>query len=344
MSDGPGRSVVLVRGPSTGGIRRHVDALADALETRGWVVRVVAVGRGPRAWRMVRRHAAGPDVVHAHGQRAGWWAALAQARWWPGRRPRLVVTIHNVVLDEVAGRRAAIMRWAERALPRGVDAVIATSAEVASAVGAATAVIAPFGPPPTPARRPQDVRRDYGIGPEAPLVVAVGRLHRQKGFDVLLDAVPAIVGRVPGARVLIVGDGPLRSHLGARVLAEGPGGASCLGGPTDDSAGVLAAADVVAVPSLWESGPLVLTEAMILGRPVVVTPVGFAPELVDGVTTGRLVPIGDAAALAAAIGDVLTDPAGARAMGVAGRRRAEEWSDPVAAVDEIIAVYDGVSV
>jgi glycosyltransferase involved in cell wall biosynthesis len=85
---------------------------------------------------------------------------------------------------------------------------------------------------------------------------------------------------------------------------------------------------------------LVLAEAMILGRPVIVTPVGFAPELVDGCTTGLLVPIGDAGALAAAVVEVLADPARARAMGEAGRRRAEEWCDPDGAVGAIVAVYD----
>jgi glycosyltransferase involved in cell wall biosynthesis len=282
------------------------------------------------------------DVVHVHGLRAGWWAAVALRGRKKGERPRLVVTVHNVVLDEVAGRRARFLRRCERALPRQVDAVIATSSAVAHAMGGTSVVVAPFGPPPVPARCPRRVRQEHGIGADSPLVVAVGRLHRQKGFDILLDAVPEIVRRVQAARVLIVGDGPLRAHLSARALAPVFGGAVRLVGPTADSAGVLAAADVVVVPSVWESGPLVLSEAMALGRPVVATPVGFAPELVDGTTTGLLVPIGDAGALATATAQLLEDPARARAIGAAARRRVGEWLDPDAAVAAILTTYDAV--
>jgi glycosyltransferase involved in cell wall biosynthesis len=301
----------------------------------------MAVSCGPSAWRAIADAASHYDVVHAHGQRAGWWAALALRT--RRRRPALVVTIHNVVLDEVVGRRAPILRRMERALAHRVDAVIATSPAVAAAVGGARAVVAPFGPRPVPARCPRRVRDDYGIAPDAPLVVAIGRLHPQKGFDVLLDAVPEISRRVPGARVLIVGEGPLRSHLRARVLAGGPGAPARLGGPTTDSAGVLAAADVVVVPSLWESGPLILTEALALGCPVVVTPVGFAPELVDGDTTGLLVPVGDAAALATAVVGLITDPARAQAMGSAGRDRADDFLDLDAAVAAVLTVYEGMT-
>jgi glycosyltransferase involved in cell wall biosynthesis len=253
-----------------------------------------------------------------------------------------VATIHNVVLDEVAGRRAPILRCMERALPHGVDAVIATSPAVAAAVGGARAVVAPFGPRPVPARCRERVRAEYGIAPDAPLVVAVGRLHPQKGFDVLLDAAPEISRRVRGARVLIVGDGPRRAHLRARVAADGLSAVVGFGASTPDSAGLLAAADVVVVPSLWESGPLILTEALALGRPVVTTPVGFANQLVDGETTGLLVPVSDAAALAEATADLLGDRPRARALGGAGQRRVEEWLDPDAAVDAITVIYDEV--
>jgi glycosyltransferase involved in cell wall biosynthesis len=317
-----------------------VDALAVGLRARGWTVRVEVVSRGPGAAWVIRAAARGCDVVHAHGQRAGWWAALG-LRTRP-RRPPLVVTIHNIVLDEVAGPWASSLRRMERALPHCVDAVIATSPAAAATVGRARAVVAPFGPRPVPARCGERVRAEYGIAPDAPLAVAVGRLHPQKGFDVLLDAVPEISRRVPAARVLIVGDGPLGAHLRARAVADGLGAVVRFGASTTDSAGVLAAADAVVVPSLWESGPLILTEALAIGRPVVTTPVGFALELVDGETTGLLVPVGDAAALAAATADLLGDRQRARAIGCAGQRRVDEWLDPGAAVDAIAAVYDEV--
>src|SRR5437764_9337895 len=113
MAD-PG-SVLLAHGPSTGGIRRHVDALAHGLLARGWDVTTAPLPAGPAAWRRLRHLSGHVDVVHAHGLRTGWWAALVP------RRPPVVVTIHNVVLDDVAGWKAPVLRHLERMLPRRVD-------------------------------------------------------------------------------------------------------------------------------------------------------------------------------------------------------------------------------
>ena len=103
----------------------------------------------------------------------------------------------------------------------------------------------------------------------------------------------------------------------------------------------LAAADVVAVPSLWESGPLVVAEALLLGRPVVSTPVGFVPELIDdGRAGGLLVPIGDAEAMASALTRVLADPEEGRRLGEQGRSRVGEQLDPDRLVDAVVARYE----
>jgi glycosyltransferase involved in cell wall biosynthesis len=330
-------SVLLVRGPSTGGIRRHVAALAAALPACGWTVAILAVPGDPRAVPAVRRAAAGVDVVHAHGLRVGWWASLLP------KRPPLVVTVHNVVLDEVAGWRAPLLRRLERRLPSRADAVIATSAAVAAGLGGrVAAVVAPFGPAPTPLRDPEAVRRAWPVPADAPVVITVGRLHPQKGLDGLLDAVPPLIARVPAVHVVVVGEGPLEAHLRRRIAAEGLSGRVHLVGPTTDAAAALAAADVVAVPSVWESGPLVVTEALERGRPVVATPVGFVPELIVDGETGRLVAPGDAAALAGALADVLEAPARAAAMAAAGQRRVAAWLDRDAAIASIVAVYEQV--
>ena len=96
-------------------------------------------------------------------------------------------------------------------------------------------------------------------------------------------------------------------------------------GPSDNAPDELAVADVVAIPSVWESGPLVLAEALVLGRPVVATPVGLVPGSGPGGESGRIVPVGDARALADGHGsDLLADPAGAAAMAEAGQRAVEQ--------------------
>ena len=276
-------------------------------------------------------------MVHAHGLKVGWWATYAP------HRPPLVLTVHNVVLDEVAGWRAPALRRLERHLARRVDAVIATSPAVAAAVGGdAVVVIRPFGPVPVPARSRAAVRRAWGVADDAPVVAAVGRLHPQKGLDGLLDATAALARQVPGVRVVLVGQGPLEDHLRRRVAADGLGTVVVLAGATDDAAGALAAADVVAVPSIWESGPLVVAEALELGRPVVATPVGFVPELITDGETGRVVLPGDPEALAAAVADLLEDPYRAGALGAAGRCRVAAWQDRDGAVDAVAAAYQRV--
>src|SRR6188768_1324581 len=133
---GDGGRVLLVRGPSTGGIRRHVDALAAELPAAGWAPTVLAAPGDVRTTVAIRRASAGMDVVHAHGLTVGWWASVVP------HRPPLVVTVHNVVLDETAGWRAPLLRRLERRLPSRVDAVIATSPAVADGLGAVAAVVA----------------------------------------------------------------------------------------------------------------------------------------------------------------------------------------------------------
>jgi glycosyltransferase involved in cell wall biosynthesis len=330
-------AVLLVRGPSTGGIRRHVDALAAALPAFGWTATTLGVPGGTAAWPAIRRLARDVDVVHAHGLKVGWWASLVP------HRPPLVLTVHNVVLDDVASWRAPILRPLERRLMTRVDAVIATSPAVAAGLGReVAAVVRPFGPRPGGGHDRAAVRRAWGVPVDAPVVAAVGRLHPQKGLDVLLDAVSALATRVPAVHVVLVGEGPRRAHLRRRIAAEGLGERVHLVGPTPTAAAALAAADVVAVPSVWESGPLVVAEALEMGRPVVATAVGFVPELVTDGETGRLVPVGDAGALARALADLLEAPATAAALGAAGQRRIGGWQDRDAAVATVVAVYERV--
>ncbi len=353
MADGA--PVLQLLGPSTGGIRRHVAHLAQTLRHRGWQVQTagpggvldglapldhvveVPAGVGPgAAWRARRdlaRAVEGTAVVHAHGLKAGWLATSLR------RRPPVVVTVHNLVLTEVAGPAAWPLQRLEALLPRVADATVATSAEVARRFAGAPgadriAVVPPAWPPPRARRPTGEVRAELGLGPGHVLLVTAARLHPQKGLDVLLDAVALLRRRRPGVRCAVVGEGPLEASLRRRVGELGLAEEVVLTGARDDVADLLAAADVVVVPSRWESGPLVLFEALALGRPVVSTPVGAAPGLFadgdgDG-CGGRLVGVDDPAALAEAVAEVLDDPAGAAAMAATGRRRvAAAYGDEV---------------
>ncbi|MBK9178308.1 MAG: glycosyltransferase [Acidimicrobiales bacterium] len=352
--------VLQLLGPSTGGIRRHVVTLTAELRRRGWEVAVagpagvldgvgeldavVDVPAGSsavqalRARRQLAPLLRGADLVHAHGLKAGWVAGSLRSR------PPLVVTVHNLVLDEAAGPAAPVLRVMEGMLPGRADAVIAVSPGIAERFAGSRAagritVVPPVGPGPQPTHTPAETRRALGVDPAAPLVVTVARLHPQKGLDVLLDATAALRERLPLVRLALVGQGPLEQELRDRAVRLGLGGVVVFAGATPNAADQLAAADVVAVPSLWESGPLVVAEALELGRPVVSTPVGFVPELVEDGVSGWLVPIGDAPALAAALQDALTNPSeGARRV-AAARTRAADHLDRGRLVDAVAAVY-----
>jgi glycosyltransferase involved in cell wall biosynthesis len=358
------RRVLQLLGPSTGGIRRHVVELARRLPEHGWAAtiagpagvlgdagrldHVVPVPSAPTpalraARRALRAAAAGADVVHAHGLKAGWLATLS------GLDAPLVVTVHNLVLDEAAGRTARALRVLEGRLPRRAAAVVAVSPGIAERFAGLRGadrvrVVRPVGPPPVPRRPAEKVRADLGVAPDTPLVVAVARLHPQKDLPTLVRAAAWLRQRVPGVRVVVVGEGPDRAPLTDLIAELGLEDTVLLAGPSDDAADELAAADVVAMCSLWESGPLVVAEALALGRPVVATPVGFVPDLIDDGMSGRLVPVGDADALAGALGDALTDdPATAARMVAAGRAAVEEVLGADQLVGDVAHVYDEVT-
>ena len=322
--------VLQLLGPSTGGIRRHVAYLSDQLRAAGWEVGIagpagvlddldhvvpIPDGTDPRgvlrSGRALRPLLPSYDLVHAHGLKPGWIAALGSRRGRVAHTP-VVLSVHNLVLDEVAGRSATTLRRLEGWLPGRVDATIAISGEVArrfagsrGAVG--IHVIPPAGPPPAPTRSRDEVRAALGLGPADDLVVTAARLHPQKGLYVLLDAAELAVEQRPGLRWFVFGDGPLRDPLRAEIARRGLSGVVHLAGTRPDVDDELAAADAVVVTSQWESGPLVVLEALGLGRPVVSTRVGLAPDVIDE-SRGRVVDVGAAPDLADALVAVLRDP------------------------------------
>lgn len=315
--------VLQLLGPSTGGIRRHVRYLTDVLREDGWSIDVagpagvlddlehtvpVPAGVDPRAVlrsrRALREILPEYDLVHAHGLKAGWTASLSRRVGLP-----LVVSVHNLVLDEVAGASAAVLRRLEGMLPARAHRTIAISGEVARrfegvAGSERIVVIPPAGPPPAPRRSAAEVRSELGVGPADDLVVTAARLHPQKDLTLLLDAAAIVAGRRPGLRWFVFGEGPLREELASEVTRRGLADVVHLAGARSSVDDELAAADVVAVTSRWESGPLVVLEALALGRPVVSTRVGLVPDAVHP-PIGRVVPVGDAPAFADALTEAL---------------------------------------
>jgi len=157
--------------------------------------------------------------------------------------------------------------------------------------------------------RPQSrgaVRAALGIEPDARLVVYVGRLVAEKGLRELLAAAALLAAADRHLQLALVGEGPLRGEL-ERWIAANPGTCVRLPGAQApaDVARWMAASDLVTLPSYSEGHPNVLVEALACGRPVVATPVGGIPEVVDA-ASGVLVKPRDVPALVEGLRDALT--------------------------------------
>jgi glycosyltransferase involved in cell wall biosynthesis len=309
----------------------------------------IAVGREDRhAWfvnpgvlRALRRARYGVAVVW------GWWqfaslVAARHARWT--RRPYVVFSETHAPLSRSGPRRWARTRLATSVV-RGASAWLATgtlSTRHLVSLGADEAGVFPFPNAPdvealearARAARPgrDAIRASYGVRPDAPLALFVGRFVEKKGLRPLLAAFPRVAERVPAARLLLVGDGPsaeevrrLAAPLGDRVVFAGFA-------QPDRVHEAYVAADVLVLPSLDEPWGVVVNEAMVCGLPVVVSDaVGAAHDLVRPGATGWVAPAGDETALAGALGDALGDLPRARTMGATARDVARRWDHALAA-------------
>jgi glycosyltransferase involved in cell wall biosynthesis len=376
--DGRGLTVSYVLGTTSGGTGPHVAMLAEGAAGRGAAVTVfgpastrrffhdhgefpAAPGQVPaRSWEFVpveiadrprpvrdaaallrlRRLLTGaaPDVVHAHGLRAGALTALALAGA-PGRRSALLVTVHNA--PPSAGLTGGVYAVLERIIARRADAVASVSGDLAARMrrlGARDAgralVPAPAASAP-PAGAVAKVRHDLG-GAGRPVVFAAGRLTAQKGFGTLLAAAARWQRRDPVPLLVIAGDGPLAGPLHGQARSAGL--AVRFLGQRGDVPALLACADVVVLASSWEGQPLIVQETLRAGRPLVATRVGGVPDL-TGEDAALLVAPGDAGALAAAVLSVLDDPERSARLSAAALGRAAALPDEAAAVDAALALY-----
>jgi len=266
------------------------------------------------------------DVLHTHGGVAGLYGRLAAKK---AGIPAVVHTLHGI---HYLHYRNPLLKWAfivlERRLSRFTDAVIFVSqADLRRGMklrlapaGKARLIrngIDPAGMIPGFDRAAKKIE----LGSDGrPLIVAVSRLHRQKGLKYLLRAVPLIREGIPAVKVVIAGGGPLASKLASAVRRLRIGESASLLGEREDAREVLAAADVFVLPSLWEGLPYVLVEAAALGKPIVASDIDGVREVVRSGETGVLVPPRDPGSLAAALILLLMDQDLAGKLGERARR------------------------
>ena len=360
--------VAFVLGTSTGGTARHVRMLAGGCAARGVAVEVfgpaqtdrdfgfsaqagftaVEIANRPRVLRDLRAIARlrrliaawRPDVVHAHGLRAGALTAIALAFVRPSvyhSRPALVVTVHNA--PAAGGVTGAVYRVLELIVARSADSVLCVSPDLEERMRAAGARRVGRALVPADAVS-AETRAVSSADPGRPTVLAVGRLAAQKGFGTLIEAAACWRDMRPEPLLVIVGEGPLEAELksqAARLRLD-----VRFPGHRDDVPALLASAAVFVLPSVWEGQPLILQEALRAGAPVVAARVGGTPEL-TGEDAALLVPPGDAVKLADAVRTVLTDPALAARLRQAAADRARALPGQDDAVTAALAEYDQVT-
>lgn len=187
------------------------------------------------------------------------------------------------------------------------------------------------------------VRRELGFEASAPLVLYAGRLAEQKGVGDLLNALDLLQHVQPELCAVIAGDGPLRHDLEQRARDFALDGAVRFVGHRDDLPRILAAADLLVLPSYYEGLPNVVLEAMRFGKPVVATAAPGTTEVVVDQVTGLLVPMRDAVALARAIRTIVRDGELARQMGASGRARVERDFRAATMIDEFATLYENLA-
>jgi len=358
--------------PSKGGAFGHVARLGTALVGRGHEVavagphaaahaglplevlevemgRAVAPGSDLRAVRDLAGvyRAWKPDLVHAHGSKGGVVARLARAL---RARTPLVFTPHNYAFTNWFSSRA------ERGAYRAVETALAPLASRTLCVCEAEARIARsvarggrvrvvhngIDPQPPPAEPlPAELAEFSG---EAPLLAAVTEFSPPKGVPTLLEAMAEVRAAVPGARLAIAGDGPLRTEVEAQVARLGLGACVRLVGQVSWVPALLERADVLVAPGWSESFPYAILEAMRAEVATVATDVGGVGEaIVDGVS-GRLVPARDAAALAGAAIGLLRDRDTAARLAAAASERQRTRFTLAGMVDGTLGVYGELGV
>ena len=360
--------VVQLYQPTGGGVGRHVRDLAECLSERGY--EIVLVGPSPpdgmdrlpdrvshvplelgravspvadlaalgRLSRILRRLK--PDLIHAHSSKAGAVGRVARlarpstpvvytphgyafAGWFSSDRERLAYREIERVLAPLSSRVVCVCE-AEARLGRSVG--------FSKRIRVVYNGIAPVAPGPADTRMLELARR-------GPVVCVLTQLRPGKGIETLIDATPALVARGHDLQVAIWGEGPELETLAARARRAGVAESVHFLGRSSDPLAALRGADVFVHPSLAESFPYAILEAMAAGAPIVASDVGGIGEALQDGESGLLVPAGSVPALTEALGELLEDPRRREAMGSAARRRVQRLFTREAMIDRLVGVY-----
>jgi glycosyltransferase involved in cell wall biosynthesis len=349
----PGTVAIILEGEEIGGAELTFSSVAAGLAGRCEVVAILAAGGPPEIrerfqragarvelvtglrryctvpgfFRLVARlRAIRPDLVHVScPDQGGGLAGLVASRLI---RAPAVATLH-LVSPRRSRWRELVSKWA-LAGPAAVIAISQSIADYLEHLGIASTLI--YNGVASPELRP-DARSHLSVGDAELVVGGIGRIHEQKGWDVLCRAATLVRERAPEVEFVVVGDGPEREALAGR--------AECAPvrfvGYEPNASSLLGAFDMLAVPSRWEGFGRVAVEGMLSRVPVIAADVGGLSEVVGD--AGLLVPPEQPEALAGAILELARGPARRRSLATSGRRRAVERFGTQRMLEEIQALY-----
>lgn len=375
--------IVYVLGTSTGGVGTHVRALARDVAAAGHELGVIGpaqtdehfgfsslpgvrfaaldmgTGIGAQDAALIIRlrraiRSFGPDIVHAHGFRAGFVALLATRTI--RSRPRLIISLHNRASGR--GARAHVETGIETLLAKGADLTLGASTDLvirAHDLGARDARFLPAAAPEVheiPAEAAVATRaalaEEFGFEEDAVIVLSVGRIAPQKNYPMLVRALghlgatassepqaPELVFLIAGAADQSVLDEVRSQYEDLAATSAVP--ALHFLGPRDDIAALNSAADLYVLTSVWEARALVLQEALISGQAIIATNTGGSAELVGD--AGILIDDDDDTALAAAIGELAADPARRADLAARAQARGSQLPDERDVAKELVSIY-----
>jgi len=349
----PGLDVDLVAGPTVGAegsIESSVASVPGCLTLVPSLVRPVhpwldllAHARLVRIFRQRR-----PHIVHTHSGKAGILGRLAARR---ARVPIVIHTIHGPSFGPFQGRLANLaFLSAERLVGRHTHHFVSvahamTRQYLAAGIGSPgqySCIRSGFDLVPfLQARRKPELARKLGLRPGDFVIGKVARLFRLKGHDELFAALPALLQRLPNARILLVGDGPDRARYEAMASRPPLAGRVIFAGlvPASDVADYLALMDVLVHLSRREGLPRVLPQALAAGVPIVAADCDGSPEVCLDGETGFLVPADAPAVLVERLAMLALDPALGRALAARGRLKVQGEFGTQRMVDDLATLY-----
>ena len=338
LNEGQHRSTLGVfQNFSNSNVQLHERAIQEGMEShlipcRGQIDRAAVA----RIRELVAR--TGTDVVHAHGYKADIYVYLAMR----SSRIPFVSTCHNWLDHD---RKSSVYGFLDRWTLRKYAGIVAVSAAVRqrllkAGVGAEKISMIRNGIDLRPFDRATALlKNDLGWS-GFPLVGLAGRLSLEKGVDVFFHAAARVVAQLPEAKFVVAGDGPEQAALDTLIDELGIRGNVLMLGRRNDMPSFYASLDVLVSSSRTEGLPIGILEGMASRLPLVATPVGEIPTFIKDGCTGVLSPVENAELLAAAIVDLLRNPAKREQLGSAARQLVEDEFSAARMAADYLRVYE----